>query len=61
RRGGMGTGMPSFGPIFTPDETWMLVDYLWAFVFDLDPDDALTEAVVAWQKAKTQMLVIERP
>lgn len=33
RRGGMGTGMPSFGPIFTPDETWMLVDYLWTFVF----------------------------
>jgi plastocyanin/mono/diheme cytochrome c family protein len=34
RRGGMGTGMPSFGPLFTPDETWMLVDYLWTFVFD---------------------------
>lgn len=32
RRGGMGTGMPSFGPIFTPDETWALVDYLWTFV-----------------------------
>jgi hypothetical protein len=26
--------MPSFGPLFTPDETWMLVDYLWTFVFD---------------------------
>ena len=36
RRGGMGTGMPGFGPIFTPDETWMLVDYLWTFVFRLD-------------------------
>lgn len=34
RRGGMGTGMPSFGPIFTPEETWLLVDYLWTFVFD---------------------------
>lgn len=34
RRGGMGTGMPSFGPIFSPDETWLLVDYLWTFVFD---------------------------
>jgi mono/diheme cytochrome c family protein/plastocyanin len=34
RRGGMGTGMPSFGPIFTPEETWALVDYLWTFVFD---------------------------
>jgi len=34
RRGGMGTGMPSFGPIFTPQETWLLVDYLWTFVFE---------------------------
>ena len=34
RRGGMGTGMPSFGPIFTPEETWLLVDYLWTFVFE---------------------------
>jgi plastocyanin len=33
RRGGMGTGMPSFGPIFTTEETWLLVDYLWTFVF----------------------------
>jgi plastocyanin/mono/diheme cytochrome c family protein len=33
RRGGMGTGMPSWGPIFTPDETWALVDHLWTFVF----------------------------
>jgi hypothetical protein len=38
RRGGMGTGMPSFGAIFTPDETWMLVDYLWTFVFQLEED-----------------------
>ena len=36
RRGGMGTGMPGFGPIFTPDETWLLVDYLWTFVFEMD-------------------------
>jgi plastocyanin/mono/diheme cytochrome c family protein len=34
RRGGMGTGMPSFGPIFTEEETWELVDYLWTFQFD---------------------------
>jgi mono/diheme cytochrome c family protein len=34
RRGGMGTGMPSFGPLFSPEETWLLVDYLWTFVFD---------------------------
>ncbi len=36
RRGGMGTSMPSFGPVFTPDETWLLVDYLWTFVFERD-------------------------
>jgi mono/diheme cytochrome c family protein len=36
RRGGMGTGMPGFGPIFTPAETWLLVDYLWTFVFAVD-------------------------
>lgn len=36
RRGGMGTGMPSFGPILTPEETWALVDYLWTFVFQSD-------------------------
>ena len=43
RRGGMGTGMPSFGPIFTPDETWMLVDYLWTFVFDPGEHGELSE------------------
>jgi mono/diheme cytochrome c family protein/plastocyanin len=35
-RGGMGTGMPYWGPIFTDDEIWALVDYLWAFQFDSD-------------------------
>jgi plastocyanin/mono/diheme cytochrome c family protein len=34
RRGGMGTSMPSFGQLFTPQETWQLVDYLWTFVFE---------------------------
>jgi plastocyanin/mono/diheme cytochrome c family protein len=34
RRGGMGTGMPSFGPLFTPDETWLLVNHLWSFVLE---------------------------
>jgi plastocyanin/mono/diheme cytochrome c family protein len=34
RRGGMGTGMPGYGAIFTPAETWTVVDYLWTFVFD---------------------------
>ncbi len=38
RRGGMGTGMPAFGPIFTPAETWQLVDYLWTFVFEAKAD-----------------------
>ena len=33
RRGGMGTGMPGFGPLFTPAQTWALVDYLWTFQF----------------------------
>lgn len=31
RRGGMGTDMPNFGTLFTPEETWALVDYLWTF------------------------------
>ena len=35
-RGGMGTGMPYWGPILTEDQTWDLVDYLWAFQFDLE-------------------------
>jgi len=34
RRGGMGTGMPDFGPIFTEDETRVLANYLWSFQFD---------------------------
>lgn len=34
RRGGMGSGMPDFGPIFTPEETWALVDWLWTFQFE---------------------------
>jgi len=29
RRGGMGTDMPNFGTLITPEETWALVDYLW--------------------------------
>jgi plastocyanin/mono/diheme cytochrome c family protein len=34
RRGGMGTGMPAFGPLFTPEESQLMADYLWTFVFD---------------------------
>ena len=33
RRGGMGTGMPNFGTLFTPEETWALVDYLWRLAY----------------------------
>jgi mono/diheme cytochrome c family protein len=33
-RGGMGTGMPSWGAIFTDDERRAVVDYLWRFQFD---------------------------
>ena len=28
RRGGMGTDMPNFGTLLTPDETWRIVEYL---------------------------------
>jgi len=33
-RGGMGTGMPSWGLIYTEEQSWALVDYLWTFVFN---------------------------
>lgn len=33
-RGGMGTGMPSWGAIFTDDQTWELIAYLWTFQFN---------------------------
>lgn len=32
-RGGMGTGMPYWGPIFTGEQLWALVDYLWTFQY----------------------------
>ena len=35
-RGGMGTGMPYWGPIFTEDQTWDLVTYLWSFQFEME-------------------------
>jgi mono/diheme cytochrome c family protein/plastocyanin len=35
-RGGMGTGMPYWGPIFTEEQTWALVAYLWTFQFKLE-------------------------
>jgi mono/diheme cytochrome c family protein/plastocyanin len=33
-RGGMGTGMPYWGPIFTEDQIWAIVNYLYSFQFD---------------------------
>lgn len=33
RRGGMGTDMPNFGTVFSREETWALVDYLWILAF----------------------------
>jgi mono/diheme cytochrome c family protein/plastocyanin len=33
-RGGMGSGMPYWGPIFSQDQIWAIVDYLYAFQFD---------------------------
>lgn len=35
-RGGMGTGMPYWGPIFTEEQTWALVAYLWSFQFEME-------------------------
>ncbi len=32
-RGGMGTGMPSWGPIFSEDQIWKIVSYLYTFQF----------------------------
>jgi cytochrome c oxidase subunit 2 len=32
-RGGMGTGMPYWGPIFPNAQLWALTDYLWTFQF----------------------------
>jgi mono/diheme cytochrome c family protein len=44
RRGGMGTGMPNFGTLFTPEETWALVDYLWLLAVGAEaPPEKLLE------------------
>lgn len=37
-RGGMGTNMPYWGPIFTEAQTWALVDYLFAFQFEMEDE-----------------------
>ncbi len=36
RRGGMGTGMPYWGTIFTDEEIDALIAYLWTFQFPMD-------------------------
>ncbi len=35
-RGGMGTGMPYWGPIFTEAQTWAIINYLWTFQFEME-------------------------
>jgi mono/diheme cytochrome c family protein len=35
-RGGMGTGMPYFGPIFTEEQTWALVAYIQSFLLEME-------------------------
>jgi high-affinity iron transporter len=32
-RGGMGTGMPEFGSLYTDDELWAMVQYIRTFLF----------------------------
>lgn len=32
-RGGMGTGMPEFGSLYSDDELWLMVSYVKTFVF----------------------------
>ena len=36
RRGGMGTGMPYYGPILDDEESRSVIDYLWTFLFSYD-------------------------
>ena len=40
RRGGMGTGMPYWGNIFTEEELAALGDYLWSFTMDIRREDS---------------------
>jgi mono/diheme cytochrome c family protein/plastocyanin len=35
-RGGMGTGMPMWGPIFTEDQIWDLIAYIYSFQFEYE-------------------------
>jgi mono/diheme cytochrome c family protein len=36
-RGGMGTGMPMWGSIFTEDQIWDLIAYIYSFQFEYHP------------------------
>jgi mono/diheme cytochrome c family protein len=33
-RGGMGTGMPMWGSIYTEEQIWNIISYLYTFQFD---------------------------
>lgn len=35
-RGGMGSGMPYWGTVYTSGDLWSVVEYLWLFLFDDD-------------------------
>ncbi len=35
-RGGMGTGMPYWGPIFTDEQIWALVAYIQSFTLEME-------------------------
>jgi mono/diheme cytochrome c family protein len=37
-RGGMGTGMPMWGAIFTEEQTWDLIAYIYSFQFEYQPE-----------------------
>lgn len=52
RRGGMGTDMPNFGTLFTPQESWALVDYLWKLAFD--PSEAAERLDAIWSYLEAQ-------
>ena len=41
-RGGMGTGMPAYGEIYTPEEIEALVAHFYTYVMDLDAAPAAT-------------------
>lgn len=54
RRGGMGTGMPNFGALFTPEETWALVDYLWLLALgETSPEKLIIVYMLRGQRCRT--------